>query len=76
MANMTDTNRLNKIIDDSGLKRKWLAEQLDLSPYGFAKKINNENEFKQSEIQMLCEILKIGSLKKRQEIFFSDKVEQ
>lgn len=75
MANMTDTKQLNQLIDESGIKRKFIADQLHLSPYGLSKKINNETEFKQSEIQAICEILKIGSLKKRQEIFFTKQVD-
>lgn len=72
---MTDTVELNRIIDESGLKRRWLAEQLGLSAYGFLKKINNETEFKPSEITRLCELLSIKPLSKRMAIFFSEKVD-
>ena len=73
---MTDTEALNKIIDESGLKRKYLAEKLDLSAYGLLKKINNENEFRQSEIDALCKLLGITSAKKRMDIFFKTKVDK
>ena len=72
---MTDTDVLNKIIDESGLKRKYLAEQLNLTAYGLAKKINGENEFKQSEIEALCGLLNINSMSRRMQIFFKKKVE-
>lgn len=70
---MTDTELLNQLIDESGLKRKYIAEQLNLSAYGLAKKINNENEFRPSEIETLCNLLGIKSLKKRMQIFFKTK---
>ena len=78
MANtvMTDTDALNQIIDESGLKRKYIAEQLNLSAFSLAKKINNENEFKPSEIVALCNILNIRSMKKRMDIFFRAKVDK
>lgn len=75
MANMTDTQRLNKLIDDSGIKRKHIAEKLNISPYGLSKKINNETEFKPSEIQTICEILNVKTLKERDKIFFANKVD-
>lgn len=67
---MTDTEALKKKIFDSGLKQGYIAERLGLSSYGFAKKMNNVTEFKATEIQMLCEILHITSLKEKDAIFF------
>lgn len=43
--------------------------ELNLSSYGFWRKVNNENQFKTGEIKELCRLLKITSLKKRDEIF-------
>ena len=72
---MTDTVKLRKLIDNSGLKYKFIAEKMSLSPYGFQKKVDGLLEFKQSEIVVLCKILKITSLKQMEEIFFAKKVE-
>lgn len=72
----TDSARLKQMIYESGLKKNYIARQLSLSPYGFAKKVDGLTEFKQSEIQRLCEILQINTLKQRQEIFFNAKVDQ
>lgn len=69
---MTDTELLTSKIDESGLKRSFIAEKLGLSPYGLSKKINNENEFKGSEIKLLCQILNIKSLKEKEAIFFAE----
>ncbi len=67
---MTDSELLKKKIADSGLKQGYIAEKIGLTSYGFAKKLNNETEFKATEIQKLCEILRITSLKEKETIFF------
>lgn len=73
---MTNTERLNKLIDESGYKRSYIAKAIGLkSTYGLSKKINNETEFKATEISALCKLLKIDSLEERQAIFFAEKVD-
>lgn len=72
---MTDTVRLNNEIKKSGLKKGWIAAELGLSSYGFWRKVNNENQFKAGEIKVLCRLLKITSLKKKDKIFFADEVD-
>lgn len=72
---MTDTNRLDKIIADSGLKLSFIADQLNLSPYGFARKRKNLSEFTQTEIDKLCELLHIDSIEERFAIFFARGVD-
>lgn len=67
---MTDTNMLKKEIARSGLKYKYVAEQLGLTPYGLQKKIKNMTEFKASEIRSLTEILGLTN-EKRDRIFFA-----
>lgn len=75
-GNMTDTVRLKEEIKRSGLKKGWIALELGLSSYGFHRKINNESEFKAGEIKNLCQLLKITSLKKKEEIFFNEEVDK
>lgn len=70
---MTDTNKLRKKIEESGLKYKYLAKSLGLTYLGLQKKINNESEFKASEIATLCKILKISSSQEKETIFFTTK---
>lgn len=72
---MTDTVRLKEEIKRSGLKKGWIAAELGLSSYGFHRKMNNESQFKAGEIKSLCQLLKITSLKKKEEIFFTDDVD-
>lgn len=68
---MTDTKALQKRIDDSGLKQEFIAKQLGLSSYGFAKKRDNVTQFKPSEIDRLCNLLHIDTLEDRFAIFFA-----
>ena len=72
---MTDSAALREKIKEKGLKYTYLAEKLGLSQYGLALKIDNKNEFRISEVAMLCEILGITSLKEKERIFFAQKVE-
>ena len=51
---MTNTELLKEKIEQSGYKLKYVAAQLGITYYGFLKKINNETEFKASEIKTLC----------------------
>ncbi len=69
---MTNTQLLREKIAESGLKQSFIAEKLNLSSYGFANKVNNVTEFKAGEIQALCQILKITSLKEKDAIFFAN----
>ncbi|XGU47480.1 toxin-antitoxin system, antitoxin component, Xre family protein [Fusobacterium necrophorum subsp. funduliforme] len=66
---MINTELLKGKIEESGYRFSWIARQLNLSPYGFRKKVKGENEFKASEISKICKILTIND-KEREEIFF------
>ena len=67
---MTDTVNLRKAIDGKGIKYKYLALQLGLSPYGLQRKIENDAEFKISEVDKLSEILNF-SIRQKDNIFFA-----
>ena len=56
---MTNTTLLRRKIDESGYKLIFLAEKCGLTYQGFMKKVNNETEFKASEIQTLKELLNL-----------------
>lgn len=68
---MTDSEALNKIIDNSGLKLTFIARALKLSREGFYKKLNNQTEFKASEIVKMQEILNLSN-EQRDKIFFAN----
>ena len=67
---MTNTSLLEEYIKKSGYKKSYIIEVLGISRYGFALKCNNKAEFKASEIEALCSLLKI-STKDRMAIFFA-----
>lgn len=56
---MTNTTLLRQKIDESGYKLQFLAEKCGLTYYGLMKKVNNETEFKASEIMRLKELLNL-----------------
>lgn len=72
---MTNTNKLKNIIENSGLKRKYIAEQLGITYYSLQRKIENKKEFKSTEIAILCKVLNITSLKEKEDIFFAKSVD-
>lgn len=67
---MTDTKALCDRIKAKGLKFKVIAENLGITPYCLQRKINNENEFKVSEVDKLSSMLGL-TLHETQAIFFS-----
>lgn len=71
---MTNTNLLRQKIDESGYKLRFIASKLGITYQGFLKKINNETEFKATEIQTLCELLDID-IQQKEEIFFTNDVD-
>lgn len=72
---MTNSKRLRELIEDKGLKYSYVAESIGLTYQGLINKIDNVREFKTSEVNKLCEILGITSLKEKERIFFAPKVD-
>ena len=66
---MTDTKMLKKKISDSGISITHIAKKIGITREGFYKKLNNETEFKASEICIIKQILNL-SIEERDEIFF------
>lgn len=68
---MTDTERLQKAIEKSGLKISGILERMGIKSYQTLQaKIENRQEFKASEIAKLCEILNLDAAQMN-EIFFA-----
>lgn len=67
---MTNSNLLRVKIDESGYKLRFVAGKLGITYQGFSKKINNETEFKATEIQILKELLNLTD-EERDKIFFA-----
>ena len=72
---VTDTMLLRAKIEESGYRLKFIAKKLGITYAGLLKKINNETEFKASEIQKLANVLKLD-LKEKEEIFFAKDVDE
>lgn len=72
---MTNTDMLNELIRERGLKKGFIAEKLGISPYWFTQKSRNQATFTADEITILCSLLNIKSLRQKENIFFADKVE-
>ena len=72
---MTDTERLQKAIEKSGLKISGIMERMGIKSYATIQaKIENRQEFKASEIAKLCEILHLTTAQMN-EIFFATGAE-
>lgn len=71
---MTDTRLLSQVINDSGITITAIAKKLGITRESFYKKMNNETEFKASEIISLQNILSLTN-QIRDNIFFAAKVE-
>lgn len=67
---MTNTSLLRKKIDESGYKLRFIASKLGITYQGFLKKINNETEFKASEMQILRELLNLTDAEFEQIFFY------
>lgn len=67
---MTDTELLKAAIQKQGYKYKYIAEQLGLSTFGLQKKIENDTEFKASEIIALAKLLHLND-RMMKAIFFA-----
>lgn len=67
---MTDTKMLRDRINSLGLKYKYIASVLGISTYALQMKIDNDSEFKVSEVNSLSEILGL-TLKEKDMIFFA-----
>lgn len=66
---MTDINLLKSTIEESGLRNRFIADKLGLSPEGFYKKLRGKSEFKVSEVGIIAELLRLSPAE-RDEIFF------
>ncbi len=68
---MTNTEKLNKRIEQSGLKKAHIAKSLGMAVSTLSRKISNKMDFKASEIDALCDVLGIESLEEKEAIFFA-----
>jgi len=67
---MTDSDSLKREIQNSGLKMKYLAEQIGITLNTFSRKVNGKAEFNGSEIVKLSALLGFTA-EQRDSIFFN-----
>lgn len=67
---MTDTVKFREAVAEKGLKYKYIAEKLNMTRQSLQQKIENDSEFKASEIKALQELLEL-SVTERDAIFFA-----
>ena len=72
---MTDTFLLKDKISESGMKITYIASYVGISRQLLWRKINNRAPFNQFEIDKLCTVLKIRSMKEKEAIFFAKNVD-
>ena len=70
---MTNTQRITKAIQESGRKKKSIANELHITPRTLNSRLRNLSEFKASEILTLASILRL-SPEDIMLIFFADDV--
>lgn len=71
---MTNTELLKEKLRESGYKLLHVAAACGITYAGFLKKLNNETEFKASEIVALKKALRLTNAE-RDAIFFASNVE-
>ena len=65
------TDLLDESINQSGLKVGFIVDKLGLSRQAFDRKRKGEIAFRQSEVYVLCDLLKLDASKGK-EIFFPE----
>lgn len=70
---MTNTELFRKKVEKSGITYTFLASKIGITREALYKKINNETEFKASEITACAKILGLNSTE-RDRIFFDAKL--
>ncbi len=67
---MTNTDLLRQKIDESGYELSYIAKQIGITPKSLLKKINDEAEFKATEMETLRILLHL-STEECMQIFFA-----
>jgi hypothetical protein len=71
---VTNTALLESLINDSGLKRAFIAEKLGITRQALYKKITGLVQFTGPEIKTLCDLLNLKTWPKIKPVFFADVV--
>ena len=67
---MVNTQYLEKLIAEKGLKKSFIANQMGISVQTLKKKCTNNGDFYTNEVTALCSILGISDMNEVEKIFF------
>lgn len=70
-AQNVDTEMLTNVIKESGLRTGFIVDKLGISRQAFYGKKNGKIAFRQSEIYVLCDLLKLNN-ETSMKIFFPE----
>ena len=68
---MTNTKLLGEKVKNSGLRTSYIVDSLGISRAGWYRKLNGKSPFTAEQIQIMCNILHITSLREKEDIFFA-----
>lgn len=68
---MTNTELLGEKVKNSGLRTSYIVDSLGISRAGWYRKLNGKSPFTAEQIQIMCNILHITSLREKEDIFFA-----
>ena len=68
---MTNVQLLEEKIQQSGLKKGFIAEKIGVTPNTFTALLNNKAEFRVSHIKAICGVLDITDDAEIKAIFFA-----
>lgn len=57
---MTNVNLLKEKIKESGLKHKYIAERLGMTPQGLYKKLSDSSDWFFSQVMVMKELLRLS----------------
>ena len=70
---MTNTELLRAAIERSGYKKTYIAQRIGLTYQGYLNKERGESELRQSEIEGICDLLRLTA-EEKEAIFFAKEV--
>ena len=67
---MTNVELLKEKVRKSGMTHTFIADRLGISRGSWYRKLNGSSQFTAVQIQILCGLLHITSLREKEDIFF------
>ncbi len=68
---MTNTEMLEELIRQKGIKKSFLADKLGVTRQTFDSYLKNRSEFRVGQVNILCEVLGIEDPAIKEAVFFA-----